>query len=794
MSNDLVPAQLSPLGDTALQPWQEPQGVGPALGRSPIERPIAAVRRYKWLMLAVVALMAGAGVAATKFVSPQFEVRASIMLTADASDRTGPIRSPGLLSADDWSQLLRSFTISDAVVRKLTLYLLLDHPDADEELFKGFTLGDGGRAGDYELDIDQGRKRWSLTAVSPGMVVDSGTVADSVGRRAGFQWVVPAWAFKGTGERKVKFTVATPRETAVQMIGRLTTTRARESNFIQLALQDPDSKLAANIVNTWLREFVTVAAALKRRKLIAFAQTLEGQLQTAKSSLDSAEIGLAHFRITSITQPSEGVAIAPGVAQARDPEMEDFSRRRLEYEDVKHDVRLLQDLLVSIQHDSMPSEALLDVRSVASQSATTALRSAIADVRLTQANLETQRVLLQDEHPTVKTLMTKLSTLKKVTIPQYTNDLLATLRVRQADDSIRIASLEGNLQKIPQRTIEEERLRGIRDAAAALYTSLQNRSAEAQLAQASAAPDITVLDTAIAPLVPSKNTAPRLILGALAGGIALAFALAIILDRLDSRLRYPEQATDELGLSIAGAIPRFPKEGLDANSPEQTFQLVESFRSLRLNVAQAGVNGRVSLAISSPSPSEGKSLIAANLAMSFADSGLRTVLVDGDTRRGGLHEMFGLEASPGLTDYLQGTATLAEVMRSTSQASLTLVPCGIRRRRSPEMLTSPRLPQLIAELGATHDVVIFDTPPLAAGIDGYAISSATGNLLVVVRVGSTARRLAAEKLRMFERLPVNILGAVLNGVPLSEGYGYYGYVAGYEASEESESTEVVPST
>jgi capsular exopolysaccharide synthesis family protein len=795
MSNELVPADFGPMGETALQPWQEPTRLGPSLGRSPLERPVAALRRYKWLMLGVIVLAAGLGVAATKFVVPQFDVQAKIMLTTDTpADRTAPIRSPGLLPPDDWSQLLRSFTISDAVVRKLALYLHTAKPE-DSDLLKDFSIGDGPRAGEYELDIHGAQHKWSLLLTSTGVVVDSGSMADSVGRVAGFQWVIPAWAFRDPAERKVKFTVATPRETAVQMIGRLNISRARESNFIQLSMQDADPKLAANIVNTWLREFVSVAGALKRKKLIAFTSTLEGQLHSAKASLDSAEVNLSNFRVTTITQPREpGVPLPAGLAETQNPVMSDYFQRKIQYEDAKHDINLLQGVLLSIRRDSMPNEALLDIRSVASQSSSTALRAAIAEYRSTEQQLETQRVLLQDEHPTVKALVAKLNTLKKSTIPQYANDLLTSLRARQVDDSVRLVAQEANLQKIPERTIEEERLRGIRDAAASLHTALQNRFAEAQLAQASATPDINVLDTAIAPLAPNKNTAPKLILLALGGGIGLALALAIALDRLDSRLRYPEQATDELGLPIAGAIPRFPKGGLDANSPEQTFQLVESFRSLRLNVAQAGANGRLSLAISSPSPSEGKSLIAANLAMSFADSGLRTVLIDGDTRRGALHEMFGLEASPGLTDFLAGNATLSDITRPTSQASLTLVPCGVRRRRSPEMLTSPKLGELISELGATYDVVIFDTPPLAAGIDGYAIASATGNLLVVLRVGSTARRMAAEKLRMFERLPVNIVGAVLNGIQLSEGYGYYGYVPGYEATEESESTEVVQST
>src|SRR5207302_1390769 len=96
-----------------------------------------------------------------------------------------------------------------------------------------------------------------------------------------------------------------------------------------------------------------------------------------------------------------------------------------------------------------------------------------------------------------------------------------------------------------------------------------------------------------------------------------------------------------------------------------------------------------------------------------------------------------------------------------------------------------------AELKATHDVVIFDSPPFAAGIDGYSISAATGSLLVVLRVGETARRMAAEKLRPFERLPVNIVGAVLNGIAFTDGYGYYGYTPGYEAADAPETAEVV---
>jgi capsular exopolysaccharide synthesis family protein len=785
------PNALTAYSDVAMQPWMEPRGAVPALAKSPLERPVAAVRRYKWLMLVIIALTSAAGVAATQMVSPQFEVSARIMIAGDSpgENRLGPIRTGGLLDSDDWGQLLRSYRIADAVVRKLTLYLAPNDAD-DLGYFLGFGLAESFRPGTYELVVNGTSKRWTLASLPATEASESGAPTDSVGRKAGFLWQLRPWVWTVPGEHKVQFTVSTPRETAVGLIKRLNTQRARGSNFLMLMMQDADGKLAASILNTWVNEYVSTAGTLKKRKLTDFANTLEDQLQTAKVSLDSAESRLQTFRVNTITLPTEGSAIAPGLSETRDPVMREYFNGKLAYEAVRQDISALEQLIRSVSHDSVPSDAFLEIRSVAAGTpATEMLRTSVKEFHIKESSLATQRAFKTDEHPDVKALVADMATLKRVRIPQYAGELLASLKRRQVDDSTRLAAAGQDLKAIPERTLEEERLRRIRDIAAGLYNNLQGRYAEAQLAEASASPDISVLDSAIAPLSPTANTAPRVILIAIGGGIAAALALAILLDFMDNRLRYPEQATDDLGLSIAGAIPKFPPGGIQQNSPDQAFQLIESFRSLRMSVLNASTNGRVSVAISSPSPSEGKSLIAANLAMSFADAGYRTILVDGDTRRGALHELFGIPMAPGLTDYLTGRGLgLVDVIRPTTHESLHVISGGTRRRRSPELLTSPVLPQLLADLRATYDVVIVDTPPLAAGVDGYSIASAAGSLLVVLRVGQTARRMAAEKLRMFDRLPVNIVGAVLNGVQFTDGYGYYGYTPGYDAVDE-ESTE-----
>jgi capsular exopolysaccharide synthesis family protein len=265
---------------------------------------------------------------------------------------------------------------------------------------------------------------------------------------------------------------------------------------------------------------------------------------------------------------------------------------------------------------------------------------------------------------------------------------------------------------------------------------------------------------------------------ALGGGLVFAIGLALLLDTVDRRIRYPDQASHELGLPIVATVPQLPKGGISKQSPEQISQLVESFRTMRMNVLNA-TGSQVALAVSSPSPGDGKSFISSNLAMSFADAGFRTLLVDGDTRRGSLHETFGLSQTAGLTEFLAREADQDAIVHATGHENLFVIPSGNRRRRSPELLTSPELGQLMSSMRSRFDAVIFDTPPFAAGIDAYAIAAATGSVLVVLRIGQTERRMAAAKLALVDRLPISVLGTVLNAAPSNGEYEYYGYVPGY---------------
>jgi capsular exopolysaccharide synthesis family protein len=318
-----------------------------------------------------------------------------------------------------------------------------------------------------------------------------------------------------------------------------------------------------------------------------------------------------------------------------------------------------------------------------------------------------------------------------------------------------------------------------------LTTDLNNRYQQNALAEKSSQPDVRILDDAQPPLKPTDNTAPKIILMAFAASLGAALALAILLDMLDKRFRYPEQVTRELGLSILGAIPGIKRSNGRQLKADEAAQVVEAFRTVRLNLAHSyGAAGPVMLTVSSPGSGDGKSLVSSNLALSFAEAGYRTLLVDGDIRRGELHRMFSLDRRPGLLDYLVGDASMDSIVRTSSHEGLAVIPCGTRRQQGPELLGSSAMSHLMAEMKTRFNVIIVDSPPLGAGIDPFVLGTATGHMLMVFRSGETDRQMAEAKLKLLDRLPVRVLGAVLNDIQADGVYKYYSYLYGYTSDEE----------
>ncbi len=416
---------------------------------------------------------------------------------------------------------------------------------------------------------------------------------------------------------------------------------------------------------------------------------------------------------------------------------------------------------------------------------TSELLPALRELTSKQAELRALRYRYTDESPPVRRLLDEIRMLQEETIPRLARAVVAELAARETELDRQVASASRDLRQIPARGIQEARLRRAVDVSEELFTSLQQRSEEARLAEASVMPDVRVFDAAEVPQEPVKNTAPRLILLAFVGSLGMGLMGAVLLDRIDPRVRYPDQVTRGMGLTILGALPHLRNQGARLGEAEST-EVMEALRGIRVNVVQAyGAAGPLVLAVSSPGPGDGKSFLAANLGLAFAVGGQRTLIIDGDTRRGVLHRRIGAPRRPGLTDFLSGDALFWDIVRQTSNPFLHLLSSGTRMRNAPELLGSPRMSWLLGELRTSYDVILIDSPPLSAGVDPGILGMLTGNLLLVLRSGFSRRETTANQLGVLGRLPIRILGAVLNDVPPGTGYGYYSYyLPGYTARDE----------
>jgi uncharacterized protein involved in exopolysaccharide biosynthesis len=301
----------------------------------------------------------------------------------------------------------------------------------------------------------------------------------------------------------VKFTVSTPRETSVDLMKRLASRLPDKSNFLWLSLHDPDPQLAAQTLNMWVNEYVSVAGDLKRKNMVEFANILGGQLQFAERSLRDAETALENFRVHTITLPAEGAPVTAGLEMTRGPALQSFFDKKIEYDNLRHDREALEKVISGNAAGTAALQSVLLIPSVVNSPGGEQLKQSFSLLYTKQAALAAVRQIYTDQYPAVRDLINEVNNIQTKTIPQQTVGLLAQLKERERDYSARVTTQSADVQAIPTRTIEEMRLRRAVTVSEGLYTTLKSRYAEAKLAEASAAPDVNV------PIRPSPHCGQR---------------------------------------------------------------------------------------------------------------------------------------------------------------------------------------------------------------------------------------------------------------------------------------------
>jgi capsular exopolysaccharide synthesis family protein len=309
-----------------------------------------------------------------------------------------------------------------------------------------------------------------------------------------------------------------------------------------------------------------------------------------------------------------------------------------------------------------------------------------------------------------------------------------------------------------------------------------------------------VVDPAPLPTRPQGRQPLRYVLLAMVGALGLGVALAFLLEYIDYTIKTPEELDGLYGMATLGVIGWFKGENgrkdggnhlvalSDPRSP-----ITEAFRALRTNIQFASPGNPVrSLLVTSAGPSEGKTSVAANLAVIVAQGGKRVILVDTDLRRPRIHRLFEMKNSPGFTDLLIDEGDGVEgYIKATDVENLEVVTSGPLPRNPAELLGSERAARVMELLGRRADVVIYDSPPAATVTDAVVMASRVDAVVQVVQAGGPRRDVVLRAKALLEKVGARLLGPVLNQVNLSDlGYYTYYYYHGYDQEEQ----EVRPQT
>jgi capsular exopolysaccharide synthesis family protein len=266
-------------------------------------------------------------------------------------------------------------------------------------------------------------------------------------------------------------------------------------------------------------------------------------------------------------------------------------------------------------------------------------------------------------------------------------------------------------------------------------------------------------------------------------------------DVLDDRFMSPEEITAQLGVPVLAMIRRL--EGIVGQGLSTVHTHVrpnaietEAFRTLRTAITLSSDHTHRVL-ISSAEPSDGKTTVAANLAVSFAQAGKRTLIVDADLRKPGMSALFALKGRAGLADLLYTDGALAEsaplLVNQTELPGLHILAAGTRRPNPAELLSGQRFGELLAWAEAHYDQVLVDCPPVLAVSDAQVVARLVDGAILVVQPEKNHRRLVVRACESFKATGGTVLGVVANGLSSDSSTGYrYGYGYGYGENHDAD--------
>jgi tyrosine-protein kinase Etk/Wzc len=367
---------------------------------------------------------------------------------------------------------------------------------------------------------------------------------------------------------------------------------------------------------------------------------------------------------------------------------------------------------------------------------------------------------------------------------------IQTLDSQIAAVSREIASLTSKVKTLPNT--EQDLLRLTRDVKvnSELYLNLLTSSQQLRLVKEGKVGNVRVVDAPVVPERPIKPQRSQILAISAVLGLLLGMGLAFLRNSLRPGIKNSSDIESATGLHVFATVPHSAEQDklsrlLKSNVPGKHLLAtvspndpgVESLRSLRTALQFAMLDARNNLVLlTGPTPGIGKSFASANFAAVLGAGGKRVLLIDGDMRKGHIHQFFGLKRGQGLSELIAGTRTPGEVVQRAVAPNLDLITTGMLPPNPGELLMSPATVQLLKTLSAQYDLVVIDTPPVLAVSDTQVLAPHAGTVFLVARAEVTSLGELQESTKRLGQAGVPVKGVVFNDLDTSrQRYGGYGY-------------------
>jgi succinoglycan biosynthesis transport protein ExoP len=616
----------------------------------------------------------------------------------------------------------------------------------------------------------------------------------------------PAFAHSGVAARRPAILSG--------FLGRLSVKRVPNSRLIEVTFEAEDPQLAAQIVNTHLQNYVEQNFRSKYDATIQASNWLSSELEELRIKVEKSENArIAYERANQIWQIDEKQDIATS-------KLSDLSKAVTEAQTDEAEKEAFYRMAASGNIDALPVAHGSEV--------ITELRKRKSDIDEQYAEAVNQygpnfpkvlRIAAQQ-----KEVDDDLDRARKTLLEGVQEDFTtARNRVQLLEEALDKQKGEANDQA--EKLVQYHILQHDAESNKQLYDGLLQKLKEASITAGLRSSNIRVVDPALAPASPSRPQKARNVLLAVLMGLVGGVGLALFREYLDNTVKSPDDIEALTGLPSLAVVPSLP--GMNAPTGrlsrlareasaatglgtrvellsyvQPKSQISEAFRALRtsLLLSQADHPPQVIL-VTSALPREGKTTAAVNLAVTLAQLGDRTLLVDSDLRKPGIRRALNLTTGKdvGLSSYLAGVTSLEEAtIQHPTITNLSALTTGPVPPSPADLLSSHRMREAIAELRRRFKFIVIDSPPVMAATDAVILSALTDGVLLVVRSGETPKEAFTRTRDLLAAVKCRLLGVVLNAVDSNApdyyySYRYYPYAYGYGYGEDTAKASKFPS-